>query len=144
MKIHSSVLKEIISHARRDAPIEACGYLAGKDGVATRSFPLRNVDGSKEHFSFDPAEQFAAIRSIRKDGLREMAVYHSHPASPARPSQEDIRLAYDPSISYVIVSLAEENSDVKSFRIRTGKVEAEEITVVDISEIAGPPCKEKE
>jgi len=139
LNIARNVINEIISHARRDAPIEACGYLAGKDGIVLHAFPLRNADESAEHFSFDPAEQFAVIRAIRSAGLREMAVYHSHPASPARPSQEDIRLAFDPGISYVIISLAAENPEVKSFRIRGGLVESDEITVVPDSEIAGPP-----
>jgi proteasome lid subunit RPN8/RPN11 len=58
-----------------------------------------------------------------------LANYHSHPETPARPSDEDIRLVYDPNISYVIVSLAAGQTDVKSFRIQNGVVEKEEIEV---------------
>jgi proteasome lid subunit RPN8/RPN11 len=64
--------------------------------------------------------------------LETLANYHSHPESPARPSQEDIRLAYDPGISYVIVSLVAELPDIKSFRIQNGEVEKEEIQVINI------------
>ena len=130
MRIRASVLKSMIAHARRDAPVEACGYLAGKDGLAEGAVPLRNVDASKEHFSFDPAEQFAAIRGIRAKQMKELAVYHSHPSSPARPSPEDIRLAYDPSISYVIVSFADGVPDVKSFRIKAGTVSPDDLLVI--------------
>jgi hypothetical protein len=49
---------------------------------------------------------------------------------PRRPSAEDIRLAYDPQLSYVIVSLAAEPPDVRSFRIRAGVVEAEPVEVL--------------
>jgi proteasome lid subunit RPN8/RPN11 len=70
------------------------------------------------------------VREVRKDGLEILANYHSHPETPARPSQEDIRLAFDPNISYMIVSLADNLPDVKSFRIKNGEVEKEEILVI--------------
>ena len=130
MNIKASVIDELISHARAEAPIEACGYLAGNDDLVTTAFRLKNVDASPEHFSFEPAEQFAAVRRMRAEGVRLRAVYHSHPATPARPSQEDIRLANDPSLSYVIVSLAGAAPDVKSFRIHDGQVEPETLHVI--------------
>jgi proteasome lid subunit RPN8/RPN11 len=130
LKLTPKAFAEVITHARQDAPIEACGYLAEKDGEAGRVFRLTNVDASPEHFSLDPKEQFAAVRQMRAEGYRLRAVYHSHPASPARPSQEDIRLAFDPSLSYVIVSLAGAQPDVRSFTIRNGVVTPEEIDVL--------------
>lgn len=135
LKIPRAILGELVAHARRDAPIEACGYLAGvvADGerrVAAR-FPLTNVDASAEHFSLDPAEQFAAFKEAARRGLKLAACYHSHPATPARPSAEDIRLAHDPNISYVIVSLADAEPSVRSFRIEGGRAEAEEIEITE-------------
>jgi len=130
VKIHRSIIKQMIQHAQADAPIEACGYLAGKDDIITAVFRLKNVDNSPEHFSFEPAEQFAAVRQMRAAGLRLRAVYHSHPATPARPSQEDIRLANDPLLSYVIVSLASGQTDVKSFRIRDGQATVESLNII--------------
>lgn len=131
MNIKLSIIKHLIQHAQSDAPIEACGYLAEQDEAVTTAFPLKNVDASPEHFSFEPAEQFAAVRQMRAAGLRLRAVYHSHPATPARPSLEDIRLANDPSLSYIIVSLAGPQPDVKSFRIRDGQVAAEPLNIVE-------------
>jgi proteasome lid subunit RPN8/RPN11 len=130
LKIPRTLHDAIIEHARRDAPIEACGYLAGTAGVAGAYFPLTNTDASAEHFSFDPAEQFAAFKEAAKQGMKLIACYHSHPASPARPSAEDIKLAYDSNISYAIVSLVEAEPVVKSFRIKGGEVEIEEIEVL--------------
>lgn len=122
MRIKEEVKKRLVAHAKRDAPIEACGYLAGRDGVITGSYELKNIDRSTEHFSFDPKEQFAVMKEARAGGFEILAVYHSHPASPARPSKEDITLAYDPNILYVIVSLAEGREDVKAFEIKNQKV----------------------
>jgi len=131
LDITDGVAKGIIAQAQEYAPIETCGYLAGDDALVTLRLPLTNIDASAEHYSLDPAEQFAAVRLIRAKGLTLRAVYHSHPASPARPSEEDIRLAYDPNVSYVIVSLAGNEPDIRSFRIRGGVVENEPVTIIN-------------
>ncbi len=132
LKINQDIFDAIVNHARNEAPLEACGYLGeGGDGLVVKHYPLTNVDASEEHYSLSPEEQFAAVRQMRAAGLKLRAIYHSHPASPARPSEEDIRLAYDPDISYVIVSLAGSQTAIKSFRIREAAVEIEEIEVKD-------------
>ncbi|MDR0746592.1 MAG: M67 family metallopeptidase [Helicobacteraceae bacterium] len=120
----------IVLHAQKDAPIEACGYLGGKEGAVALHYPMTNVDRSAEHFSFDPKEQFAALKEASAQKLRLIACYHSHPATPARPSEEDIKLAYDPNISYIIVSLENGAVDLKSFRIKDGEVTNEEVVIV--------------
>ncbi|MDR1648505.1 MAG: M67 family metallopeptidase [Zoogloeaceae bacterium] len=133
LKIPQSLYDALIAHARRDLPNEACGYLGGtatgEERRVNAHFPLTNVDASPEHFGFDPAEQFAAMKAASAQGGRLIVCYHSHPATPARPSEEDIRLAYDPNISYLIVSLAAAEPVVKAFRIQKGAVEAESIEV---------------
>jgi proteasome lid subunit RPN8/RPN11 len=130
LRIPQQIINDLFEHAQTGLPEEVCGYLAGTDREVTRQFRLTNIDHSNEHFSFDPKEQFLVVREARKAGLEILANYHSHPETPARPSQEDIRLAYDPNISYVIVSLAAEMPDVKSFRIKNGEVEKEEIQAI--------------
>ena len=131
LHINKEVMSAIISHALKELPNEACGYLAGLEGIITKHYELTNIDHSPEHFSFDPAEQFQTVKDARNKGLQIIANYHSHPVTPARPSVEDIRLAYDPNISYVIISLAKPEADVKSFRIVNGNVVKEEITLID-------------
>lgn len=131
IKVQKSICEKILAHAERELPIEACGYLAGKDGVVTRIFELTNIDQSNEHFSFDPKEQFDVMRTTREEGLDIIANYHSHPETPARPSEEDIKLAYDPNILYFIASLADGNKDIKAFSIKDGEVEKIKIEVVE-------------
>ena len=82
----------------------------------------------------DPKEQFAAIKDMRGLGLKLRGVYHSHPATSARPSAEDIRLAHDPDIMYVIVSLADKNPAVSAFSIHKGEVTPEHIEVLEMEE----------
>ena len=131
IKISRQVVEAMIDHSHRELPYECCGYLAGKHGILVRHYEMTNVDKATDHFSMDPEEQFAATKDIRNQGLHLMGVYHSHPENPARPSEEDIRLAYDQDISYFIVSMAGAEPDVKSFRIWKGEVFAEEIERVD-------------
>ncbi len=131
MKIAKSIVRAIIAHAKKDAPTEVCGYLAAKDGLTIKHYELTNTDKSNEHFSFDPKEQFAALRSSRADDLEISAVYHSHPETPAWPSAEDTKLAYDPNISYVIVSLVDKGEAVKAFKILGREVKEEELEVIE-------------
>ena len=130
LRIPQHIIDQLFDHAKNGLPEEVCGYLAGNEREVSIHFPLTNIDHSPEHFSFDPAEQFKVVREVRKAGQLILANYHSHPETPARPSVEDIRLAFDPEISYVIVSLAAEVPDIKSFRIRNGEVEKEEIQMI--------------
>lgn len=130
LKMNKEVIEAIVAHAKREAPLEACGYLAGKDGIAVMAYPLANADASEDHFFLTPEEQFAAVRQIRAAGMRLCAIYHSHPCSEARPSAEDIRLAYDPEISYVIVSLSGKTETVRSFKIQGSVVEKEEVEIL--------------
>lgn len=130
MEINQNVINDIFAVAQAELPNEACGYLLGKDGIITQHYAMTNIDRSPEHFSFNPQEQFAAMRYAREKGFQILANWHSHPSSPSRPSQEDIQLAYDSQISYVIVSLAGVEPVVNSFRIKDGVAEKEPLTVV--------------
>ena len=131
IKIPKIIFKKLVQHARREIPYEACGYLAGTDTEVKQVFLMTNVDKSSQHFSFYPKEQFDVLKKAGTSGLDLIAVYHSHPETPARPSPEDIKLAYDPNISYVIISLANKKLDIRSFKINKRKVKREEIEVIN-------------
>ena len=131
MKIPLNIIDELIAQARQDAPNETCGYLLGTDNgdseaEVTENYWMENIDHSPEHFSFSPREQFAALRYAREKGLKILANWHSHPASPSRPSQEDLRLANDPTIRYAILSL-HEGVHLNSFKILNGEVVDKEV-----------------
>ena len=131
MNISKEIIDQLIAQARQDAPNETCGYLLGVsvDGVdtVTENYWMENIDHSPEHFSFAPKDQFAALRYARSKGLRILANWHSHPASPSRPSQEDLRLANDPTIRYAILSLLDGDPKLNSFKIIKGEVVEREV-----------------
>ncbi|MBO6188052.1 MAG: M67 family metallopeptidase [Prevotella sp.] len=131
MIIPQTIIDELISQARQDAPNETCGYLLGivsvaEGAVVTENYWMENIDHSPEHFSFAPKDQFAALRYARSKGLKILANWHSHPASPSRPSLEDLRLANDPTIRYAILSL-HEGIHLNSFKILNGEVIDKEV-----------------
>lgn len=106
LTLSQEVYTRMVAAARSAAPLEACGLLGGAGDHITQCHVLTNVDASAEHYSMKPEEQFAAIKAMRAAGLKMRCIWHSHPASPARMSAEDMRLAYTPDVVYVIISLA--------------------------------------
>ena len=124
LEIPEKVHRAVISHAQSGFPLEVCGILGGSGMIVQSHYPMTNADASNEHFMMDPREQFAVVKALRADGEGMVAIYHSHPESPARPSQEDIRLALTPEVCHLIVSLQDrEHPVVKAFRICDGVVE---------------------
>ncbi len=120
----------IIAHARAQAPWEACGILAGAGGRVRRTFHLRNTSGTPlTNYLADPEQQLRAFQDAELQGLELLAIYHSHPGSPACPSETDIAMAYYPAARHVIVSLAGRHPEVRCFAIDAGRVTEEPITL---------------
>jgi len=130
LSVENHILVAMLEAASRADPLEACGLLGGVNGVATEFYELTNDDASGEHYSMQPEEQFAAVKDMRGKGARMLAIWHSHPATPARMSDEDLRLAYTPDVVYVIVSLADpRRSDTRGFIVNDNTPTEIEITV---------------
>ncbi len=124
----------MLDHAVGELPNEACGLIAGEkngsDKVIKKVYLLTNTDHSNEHFSLDPKEQLAAVRDMRKNGLVPLGNWHSHPETPSRPSDEDKRLAYDSTASYLILSLMHSDKPVlNAFHIEGNTAEREELVI---------------
>lgn len=121
----------LVAHAKKGYPNEACGLLAGTPAAATEFFPMRNLDESSISYFMDPKEQLHAFKAIRERGLEMRGIFHSHVASEAYPSQKDVRLAFYPDVSYLIVSLSDmERPVLRSFRIQEETVTEEAIHLV--------------
>ena len=121
IKIPKSVIDEFVADSKDAMPNEGCGYLVGIDDTVHQFYKMTNLDAKPDHFSFDPKEQFKVVKQARNDGYQILSVYHSHPSSPARLSDEDYRLLKDHSVIYIIVSMVTGkfiiNEDIKAYRI---------------------------
>ena len=126
----------MIAHARELAPAECCGLIGGDARQNARTiYRLRNVTANPE-FGYEaaPEDLFNAQRQMRDRGEELLAIYHSHPrAADPSPSETDVRLAYYPSATYLIVGLGGTEAAVKAFSISEREQRWEEVEY----EIAG-------
>ena len=123
MKVPRAIYDEMLEHAREEVPNECCGILGGKDGEATTLYRATNAEQSSLRYTLDPNDLFRiTFREIPERDEEMLAIYHSHTASPAYPSQTDINLATYPDAVYLILSLAEGEEPLRGFRIDDGEV----------------------
>jgi proteasome lid subunit RPN8/RPN11 len=69
LEIPLTIFRQMVEQAKTEAPIEACGILAGSNGTVQRLYKMRNVDKSSDHFMMEPKEQFAVVKDIRSTEL---------------------------------------------------------------------------
>ena len=117
----------LVGHAREEAPNECCGYVRAADGTVEEVVRADNPRRSPYGYELDPKSLLAA-NQLDDEGY-EVAIYHSHPRSPAEPSQTDINLAHYPHWAYLIVSLAEDEPIVRAWRIEDGRVAEEQLVL---------------
>ena len=120
MRIQLHVLAGIASHAREEAPLECCGLLAGKDDLIDEYIRTHNIRASEVAFQVDPADHFAAMKSLRTRGRAILGAYHSHPRTAAVPSPTDLAEAHSVDFVYVIVSLGGKLPDIRAYRLVDG------------------------
>jgi [CysO sulfur-carrier protein]-S-L-cysteine hydrolase len=122
--------KEIVEHALREFPNEACGLIASDGDLPIRLYPMRNANASSDTYRFDAKEQFTVFDEVDERGWEIWAIYHSHTHSDAYPSKTDIKQAFYPDSRYLVLSVADRDEPVlRSFFIRDGEVEEEELTI---------------
>lgn len=130
MRIPSSIYEQLLEHAREDAPNECCGILGGRDGEASTLYRATNAEQSPLRYTLDPNDLFRiTFQEIPANDEEMLAIYHSHTASPAYPSQTDINLATYPDSIYLIVSLAEGEQPLRGYRIDDGEVSEVDLQV---------------
>jgi [CysO sulfur-carrier protein]-S-L-cysteine hydrolase len=117
--IPAEVRSALVEHAEAELPNEACGLISLRDDVAERFFPGRNRVASPYRFELeiDPDVWF-----LEDEGY-ELAVFHSHPSSPPRPSRTDVEsIGLWEGRPYVILSLR--TGELAGWRIADGRVES--------------------
>ena len=122
--------KEIVEQALREFPNEACGLIAAEAGVPVKVFAMTNADASPVTYRLDGKEQLRVFDELDDRGWEIWAIYHSHTHTEARPSETDVKQAFYPDSRYLILSVADRDAPVlRSFFIRDGEIEEEELTV---------------
>jgi len=122
-------------HVRREAPLETCGLLAGKEARVEAVLPARNAAQSPVRFRMEPREQWHAFRWIEDQGLELLGVYHSHPAGPHQPSPTDVEEALYPVV-HVIWALRAGKWQARGYWIESRQVSEVTLEVVNLEQ----PC----
>ena len=105
----ATIYDRLVVHARDQYPNEACGLLRGRAHRVVEFLPARNVSPTpRTDYEVDPESLIRAL-SWEDEGDELIAIFHSHPVSPAYPSLIDVaRALYFDSV-YLILSLQRPN-----------------------------------
>jgi proteasome lid subunit RPN8/RPN11 len=126
--------EEIRAHGARDYPYECCGLLIGKfeaDGSKNvlETFAISNAReeaAKRNRFLIQPEELLRGEKYARDKKLDVVGFYHSHPDSPAVPSQYDLEHAW-PQYSYIIVTTTSgDTGDFRSWEQRADRTQFDE------------------
>jgi proteasome lid subunit RPN8/RPN11 len=132
LSIDRAIHDQIVAHARRDHPDEACGVVAGPEGSDTpvRFVPMLNAARSPTFYEFDSADLLQLYKQMAANDEEPVVVYHSHTATEAYPSRTDVSFAQEPNAHYVLVSTrTEDETEFRSFRIVDGEVTEEDVEI---------------
>ena len=130
MRIAVPLYHEMVEHAREEAPDECCGMVAGHDGELVKVYRATNVEHSHLRFMIDPKDQLRIDRDIDDAGLELTAIYHSHTRTEPKPSETDKVFAkLWPGVLWIIVGLAGEEPEVRTWRIDDGQATEAELVV---------------
>jgi len=136
-------LAEIRRHGIADYPYECCGLLLGRyeqDGrkVVLETYPISNAreeSAKRNRFLIRPEELLKGEQYARSRDVEVVGFYHSHPDSPAVPSQYDLEHAW-PTYSYIIVkTTAGEAVELFSWEQRSdrSRFDQEEISISSVA-----------
>jgi proteasome lid subunit RPN8/RPN11 len=121
----------MMAHCQEIYPLEACGFLGGRDGTATIVTMIENALNSPVAYEMEPLQQLEAMVDLENRRLDLMAAYHSHPQGPSTPSLTDMAQAYYPDLPQVIVSLRlRAEPSLRAFLLTHDKYEELELQIV--------------
>jgi proteasome lid subunit RPN8/RPN11 len=147
--------ERMVAHCLACLPMEGCGLIAGHEQAgneqagneqagtpggthnaaagsesiaqALEVYAATNAAASARLYTVEPRDLLRADRAAEAAGMQLIGVWHSHTHTPAYPSPTDVRQAPDPGWHYVLVSLSDDEPVVRSYRIRDGLVQEEEV-----------------
>jgi proteasome lid subunit RPN8/RPN11 len=134
VELSADMVQALIDHARAAYPNEMCGVIVGDRAAADGGRPLRweptrNRAASPLRYEIHPDDLLRLTIETENAGHEFWAIAHSHTHSPARPSPTDVGLAFYPDAIYLLVSLADNEPAVATWRIVGGEIHPVELIV---------------
>ena len=129
VRLPAAVRRGIVAHACRDAPLECCGLLVGRERTVWFAIPMANVLKSAVRYRVDDRAHIACRRMLRgtMPALSILGSYHSHPRGAAEPSPADHAQAFYPEWLYVIVGLGGSTARIRGFSLDDGRLVPERL-----------------
>ncbi len=120
LKLPRPLVNNILTQAQHSPENEICGLIGGHNHIGQHCYPINNAATDQRHrYQINPKEQIDAMRKMRENNEQLIAIYHSHPHTPARPSHTDLNEAEYPEAAYLIVSLNTVGVlEITAFRIK--------------------------
>jgi len=135
LRITRSAHLQMLNHAVRGLPDEACGLLGGVWGTdRVEAFvPTRNADASTKTFSIGLDGFDAADATLGPRGLDVIGVMHSHTHTDPYPSPTDAEKGENPMLAgwhWVIVSLRDTEPMLRSWILDGGIIVETPVEIV--------------
>lgn len=115
--------RQMLAHILRCLPEEACGLIGGRAGQAEVVLPMTNLLHSPVRFRMEPHEQLKAFLWLEEQGFDLVAVFHSHPNGPPRPSRTDLEEFAYPGVLTLIWSPAEAGAAPGGWQVRAFQID---------------------
>ncbi|MEJ2484212.1 MAG: M67 family metallopeptidase [Anaerolineales bacterium] len=126
-RLHFSKILEI---AQQQAPLEACGIIAGIDQTSQEIYQITNALYSPVEFLMNPQEMVKVFWEIDLQNLEPIAFFHSHPASQPIPSQTDLDRNYYPETPQLIIGKEMDQWAIRGFLLSKKDIKEIKIEII--------------
>lgn len=127
-KLPCDIRDLILQHALNSVDVEVCGLLAASGTNVVSAYLVDNIaEQPASNFYMQPEGQIAALKKMRMQDEQLCAIYHSHPRSEAIPSVKDREQAAYPGMTYLIISLMNEEPEIRAYHF-----DGEDFNMIDI------------
>ena len=125
------LVNQLLHYAQTNPEQEVCGLISGKQSVLQQGHPISNTaEQPQQRFAMDDAQLVNTLRQIREQGEELLAIFHSHPTTPAEPSTIDLAEDQYPDVMKLIISLNTDGVlEMQAFYTRNGEIEPIELTL---------------
>ncbi|USG66772.1 M67 family metallopeptidase [Brevibacillus ruminantium] len=118
--LDGKVAKRLLAEANEAFPVEYSALLAGRHATITAFVPMLHAHSTPDTFRLSGPDFLQGLRRINEQGLQWLGVLHSHPSTPAIPSLADAQGWHYPQLGYWIVSLADDEPQLKLYQWTDG------------------------
>ncbi len=153
IRVAEGLAERIRMEAEAAWPEECCGLLVGGDGggeegggvTVSRLVASPNVAdpearrSRKDSFEVAPEVRFRLMRQLAGSDERIVGHYHSHPGRPARPSERDIEMAFEPELVWLIVGV----EGGRAGEIAAWRLDRESLAVQTVELVINPAAEKR-